>query len=595
MQGDLFSRAPRIVAPAASIWDIARGYQKECVGKVFRSWEECKSALVVMATGTGKSVTLLTVIDRWLREKGGQVLVIAHRRDLIYQLTEEATKRLGFVPGMEMGEVRAEGAPKLLIASKDSMSDDRLFRLDYAGFKPGLIVIDEAHHAARSNKSYMRILDKWSSAKVLGVTATPDRADEIALGEVFDDVSYEYHILDAVKDGWLVPIHSDRIYVDNRTVIKGTSREFSELELDALMATEGLIHEMVRGAIDHPEGRKKSIVFCTSVKTATKTAAVFDFYLPGSARVISQFTKHDERKELLAAHKRGDFIYLCNVGVLTEGYDDPTVHNMIEMSPTRSRGRAVQKAGRATRPWPGILNDLSMSREQRIAAIASSPKPHCNLLYFVDAVSLATQVTGEELLSGKSSEDVVKRAKEICDKEGGGDVISRLTRAEIELAAAKEAKIRKQLVADVVIGKRVIKLDPFAAYNIVDTRPKERDERFGFKPATPGQIRALGNFGVVDPSLSFQEARDLLDKFFAKSRPTIKQIACLSGKTTLKVSDLSFEQASAAMDILINENRWSKLRPEQEQRVLRVVAKERVKKHEDNRANPWSGGNRRRL
>lgn len=595
-QCDLFTRAspPPVVV---SIQDIVRQYQRDCLNSVFKSWEDCRASLVVMATGTGKTVTLLAIVDEWLRRHGGKVLIIAHRRDLIYQLCDEATKKLGFTPGMEMGDIRAEGAPRLLVASKDSMSEDRMARLDFAGFKPGLIVCDEAHHFIGSNKSYNRIVQKWPSAKLLGVTATPDRADEVALGEVFDDVAYEYHILDAIKDGWLVPVRSERIYIDNRKVIKASAREFNELELDALMASEGLIHEMVKATVEHPEGQKKSIVFCTSVENAMKTAEVFNHYLNGSARVISQYTKHDERKELLASHRRGDFPYLCNVFVLTEGYDDPTVHNVIEMAPTRSRGRAVQKAGRATRPWPGILNDLSMSREQRVRAILNSPKPYCNLLYFVDPVSLGTQVTGEDILSGKSSDEVVKRAKEIAEKEGGGDVISRLTRAEMELAAIKRGKIRSQLVADVQIGKRIIKLDPFSVYDIVDTRPKERDDRWGFKPPSPGQLRSLRNYGIEDPSLSFHEARELLDQIFSESRPTIRQIACLSGKTKLQVAKLTFEQASAAMTMIVEENKWRNLTDAQEKKILSgdfpTVTRERQPKpSEEQRQWPRRGSTR---
>ena len=197
-------------------WEL-RGYQQDAKDHVFSALGNgSQSTLLVMPTGTGKTQTFLSIASDWPQ---GDILVLAPRQELVWQPFERWRELTGEHGEVEMADFRrstfSTGRSRVTFASKDSLC--RLKRLKRAFPDPkkvGLVIIDEAHHAVKQNRSYQAILDYLDhpDLRVLGVTATPDRADELALGQTFDSVAYDYPLLDpdggpsAIGDGWLVPI-----------------------------------------------------------------------------------------------------------------------------------------------------------------------------------------------------------------------------------------------------------------------------------------------------------------------------------------------------------------------------------------------------
>jgi superfamily II DNA or RNA helicase len=168
-----------------------RPYQEQAVSNVFKEWETNDSTLLVMATGTGKTQVFSEVI----RKSGRRALVIAHREELIWQ----AVKRIesfGVNTTVEMAALVADNSlwnDRPTVVSTVQTQKGRMNRFRPYDFD--LLIIDEAHHATAS--SYRRVLNYYKQnpkLKVLGVTATPDRADEEALGQVFQSVAYDYEI-----------------------------------------------------------------------------------------------------------------------------------------------------------------------------------------------------------------------------------------------------------------------------------------------------------------------------------------------------------------------------------------------------------------
>src|SRR6185436_2461141 len=206
VQASLFGPAPmlRDSAPLsivpASRPDVGplRPYQESRIAQARELLVGNRSTMIVMATGTGKTRVFGEIAAAW----PGRVLVLAHRRELIAQAHQRIRELTGELVGIERADQRSHGE-RIVVASKDTLHPARLsttFRHDAFS----LVIIDEAHHAVA--KTYMAICDYFSGAKIVGVTATPDRQDEAALGRLFESVCEPYDILDGINDGFLCPI-----------------------------------------------------------------------------------------------------------------------------------------------------------------------------------------------------------------------------------------------------------------------------------------------------------------------------------------------------------------------------------------------------
>ncbi|MBF0419618.1 MAG: DEAD/DEAH box helicase [Magnetococcales bacterium] len=322
---------------------MLRQYQRDIVEQLKQLRHQQSRFLVVMPTGSGKTVLAAAIISARV-ERGKRVLFVAHRRELITQ----ASRKLDDV-GIDHGILMADhprhrpdspvqvGSIQTLIRRKDTLPDfDTVF-------------IDECHHAAA--KSYRDVVKKFPHAVVVGLTATPVRGDGAGLGDLFDAIVEGPSISMLTDQGFLVPC---RVFAPtqpdlfNVKIVRG---DYDERQLSQAMDQKPLIGDIVSHWHKLAFGRQ-SIVFASSVKHSEHIRDCFNVAgIPASH--IDATTPLVERDAALADLAEGRIKVLSNCGILLEGWDCPSVSCCILARPTASLGLYLQMAGRVLRPFHG--------------------------------------------------------------------------------------------------------------------------------------------------------------------------------------------------------------------------------------------------
>jgi superfamily II DNA or RNA helicase len=542
-----------------------RPYQSAASDAIFAEWQEHDSTLVVMPTGGGKTVLFADVIRRVFPRRA---LVLAHREELIFQARDKIQRVTGLSADVEMGEYRAEGGlfghARVVVSTIQTQCSGgdgggRMAKFDPQRF--GVLIIDEAHHA--TSPSYRRVIDYYRTnpaLKVLGVTATPDRADEEALGQVFKSVAFDYEVLDAIHDGWLVPIKQQMVHVEglDYSSIRTTAGDLNGGDLAAVLEAEKNLQQMASASLSII-GQRRALVFTASVKAAEKTAEIFNRHRSGMAAWVCGKTDREERRRVLAQFAAGKLQVVCNCGVLTEGFDDPGVEVVIMGRPTKSRSLYSQMVGRSTRPLPGVVDGPDTS-EARRAAIAASGKPSCLVVDFVGNSGKHKLVTSADILGGKVSEEALELAVTRAQKSGGPvNMTDALDEAEEEIqqqreqARLAEAARRAQVVATARFTTQSV--DPFDVLHLDPVKPRGWDSH---RQLSEKQRSLLAKQGINPDSVSFSQGKQLVAEIFRRwdgKLCSFKQAKVLRkyGYNT----DVSFAEASATIDALAR-NQWKR-------------------------------------
>lgn len=325
-----------------------RPYQEGAVNSSLSEFENHRSLLIEMPTGTGKTIVFSILIERWIEKyPESRILVLAHRYELLEQAQTKLEKVTGIHAGMEKASIKAKFSDEVVIASVQSMkSKKRMARYDPDSFD--LIIVDEAHHAAAS--SYRKIIDHFADAKVLGVTATPDRSDKLNLGSVFEKVAFRYELSKAIQEGYLCPIkcHQVPLKIDLQEV-KTKAGDYDDSALDSAIRPyfESIVKSMKEECSD-----RKTVVFLPLVQSAVDFSQMLNEAGFRSAS-ISGKTPAEERKQILKDFEDGKYNVLCNAMLLTEGWDCPSVDCIVPLRPTKSRSLFSQIVGRGLRLSPG--------------------------------------------------------------------------------------------------------------------------------------------------------------------------------------------------------------------------------------------------
>lgn len=521
--------------------DGSRWYQREAVDSFHRELAVNRSTLAVMATGLGKTFCFSMMAREWDQ---GPVLVIAHRDELIQQGKASLERIVGDYVDVEQAGEQSSFRSKFVVGSIQSLAQKkRLERLGHERFS--LVIVDEAHHATAS--SYRKVLDWFGPARVLGVTATPDRADESALGKVFDSVAYVFDIEQGVEAGYLVPLRGRHIDVEQVDLsgVKTKAGDLADGDLDEVMvnAVAGIVSETLRLEPD-----RQAVAFFPGVRSSQLAAQTFNEKRPGSACHVDGGTDKELRRELLRDFKAGRYKYFCNCGIATEGFDAPQTAMIIHGRPTKSRALYAQMTGRGTRTLPGVIDPFSeRDGANRRAAIARSAKPDCLLLDFVANSGKHDLVTPEDLLGGQYTDEEVQFAKKQRMKGAGGDI-----KAELEKARAELRKLAAVTKAAKVTAK-VRDFDPFRALRI-DMADEKRYAAFG-SPMSQGQWTALERLGVPEEDLramSRRGASKLLEEISRRRKADLcsyKQARTLS-KYGADPTNVSFARATEGIDYI---------------------------------------------
>ena len=550
-----------------------RPYQQEAIDGIYNALDQADSTLIVMATGTGKTITFSVVADEYM--KRGRVMILAHRAELIYQAQDKLMAVTGVEADIEMGEnhVAEFGAWQ----SKAVVSTIQTQKAGMAGlgrmskFNPdefSLLIIDECHHSAA--KSYREVIEYYQrnpNLKVLGVTATPDRADELALGQIFKSVAYEYGIMEGITDGYLVPISQRAVFVDglDYSTIRTTMGDLNGGDLSRVMEQEESLHGIASPTLELI-GDKKTLVFCASLDQSSRLTEIFNRHTADIARSISGGMEKDERRSLFKDYAAKRFQILVNVGVATEGFDDPGIEVVVMARPTKSRSLYAQMAGRGTRVLPGVIDVINDSVARR-AAILSSAKPTLEIIDFVGNSGRHKLMTTADILGGHYSEEVIERAtrnsEEASKKESVPvDIITELKKAEIQIA--KEAREREEAdKRDGLVAKAKFSTATVNPFDIMDVMPERTPNWHKGRIPTENQVAMLEKNGVDVGGLDFTHASQLIDRIISRrkeDKASYKMTKLLSKgnnrqKLTRDPAEYSFSEARQLIDALAN-NRW---------------------------------------
>jgi len=514
---------------------IARPYQSDAIAAIHREWETRNSTLAVLATGLGKTIIFAHVIDELI--KRGRVMVLAHREELINQAAAKIKAVTGQTPEIEMAGQWADThmftRSKIIVSSIQTQvsgrDGGRMKRFDPAQFSA--VVIDEAHHATAD--SYQRVIAHYRqnpAVKVLGVTATPDRGDQVALGQVFESVAYTYEIAEGVRDGWLVPITQRSVDVEalDLSQVRTTAGDLNGADLAEAMDSERVLHEIAHPTIEIV-GRRKTLVFADSVAHAERLAEIFNRHRVDSATWLCGETDKDERRDIFRDFSTGKFQFLVNVGVATEGYDEPTVECVVMARPTKSRALYAQCVGRGTRVLPGIVESLATVSE-RCAAIAASAKPSVEVIDFRGNAGRHKLICTADILGGKESPAVIARATKAAENGEAVNMLDELDKAkraiademalsekrqrekeERERKKKEEADKRRELKINARYSSEII--DP---YNVWDTRSDRQHEPRPANAPTERQLFTLNRFGIDGSNFSKSQASAVIGKKFAE-------------------------------------------------------------------------------
>ena len=398
----------------------------------------------MLPTGTGKTIVFASVAADQVRA-GDRVLILAHRGELLEQAADKLQRSTGLVSAVEKAESTClDSWFRVVVGSVQTLQRTaRLERFPQDYF--GTIIIDEAHHAITDG--YRRILDYFSGAKVLGVTATPDRGDMRNLGEVFDSLAFEYKLTDAIKEGYLCKIMAQTIPLQlDITSVTMSGGDYAVGDLGTALDPylEQIAAEMARRCKS-----RKTVVFLPLIKTSQKFRDLLNTYGFRAAEVNGQ---SDDRRQVLADFDAGKYNVLCNSMLLTEGWDCPSVDCVVVLRPTKVRSLYSQMVGRGTRLSPGktdllLLDFLWMTDKHELCRPAD---------LVCEDRTVARQMT-EHLAETGCPEDIEEAAAQASE-----DVVAQ--REEALAKQLEEQRRKKAKLVDPLQYEMSIQAEDLAGY-----------------------------------------------------------------------------------------------------------------------------------
>ena len=504
-----------------------RPYQQEAREAVFSQWDQVDKTLLVLPTGCGKTIVFAKVTEDCVRG-GSRVLILAHRGELLDQAADKLQKATGLGCATEKAEATCLGSWfRVVVGSVQSlMREKRLgqFPDDYFG----TIIIDEAHHCL--SDSYQRVLGHFPRAKVLGVTATPDRGDMKNLGKYFESLAYEYTLPRAIREGYLSPIRA--VTLPLKLDLSGVGVQSGDFKAGDLgTALDPYLHQIADEMTEYCAGRK-TVVFLPLVRTSKKFRDILNEKGFRAAEVNGE---SQDRAEVLKAFDQGGYNVLCNSMLLTEGWDCPSVDCIIVLRPTKIRSLYCQMVGRGTRLSP------------------ETGKDHLLLLDFLWHTERHELCHPASLIC--ENEEVAKRMTQNLEEAAGSpvDIEEAEKAAADEVVAEREEALAKQL--EKMRRRKKNLVDPLQFEMSIQAEDLSGYvPSFGWELAPPSekQLQTLEKLGIMPEAVeNAGKASKLLDRLNKRKQEglsTPRQINRLEMYGFQNVGTWPFEEAKHMID-----------------------------------------------
>ncbi len=503
-----------------------RPYQQEALTAILADWASgYKRTLLVLPTGTGKTIVFSKLIEGEVGE-GRRCLVLAHRGELLDQAADKLYQSTGLRCAVEKAEESSlDSWYRVTVGSVQSlMREKRLERFAPDHFDT--IVVDEAHHVL--SDGYKRVLEHFGAARVLGVTATPDRGDMRNLGQYFEHLAYEYSLPRAIKDGFLCPIKA--VTIPLKLDLSGVgvqSGDFKAGELDS--ALDPYLWQIAEEMKTYCQGRK-TVVFLPLIKTSQKFRDILNQKGLRAAEVNGDSA---DRREVIRRFEAGEYDVLCNSMLLTEGWDCPAVDCIVVLRPTKIRSLYSQMVGRGTRLFPGkdhlLLLDFLWHTERHELC-----RPACLICESDEVARRMTQTLSE---AAGTAMDITE-----AEEAAESDVVAQ--REEALAKQLSEMRTRKRKLVDPLQFEMSIQAEDLAGYV----------PSFGWEMAPPSQsqLKALEKWGIFPDEIGNAGKASLLLDRLGKRREeglaTPKQIRFLESKGFRHVGQWQFETAKHMID-----------------------------------------------
>ena len=326
-------------------------YQEDMKERIEKALRLHRSVMAQMPTGTGKTYLLTAVIDSFVSNNPKEkVWIVAHRRELVSQI-DETVRKFHFYSASNTSS---------LLSSVKAVSIQWLSKhYDEIEEEPGMIVIDEAHHALA--KTYKEMWERFPKAKFLGLTATPCRLNGKGFTDLFDVLVQSWSVPEFISKGRLATYDFVSIKSDGMTQRlidslqkRGADGDYQNKEMDMLLNKKPSIEKLYRSLEEYGKGRK-GIVYAINISHAQKITKLYQEN-GVKAIAIDSKTPATERQQDIEAFKKGDIQVLVNVDIFSEGFDCPDVEFVQLARPTLSLAKYLQMVGRGLRVAKGKKN-----------------------------------------------------------------------------------------------------------------------------------------------------------------------------------------------------------------------------------------------
>jgi superfamily II DNA or RNA helicase len=372
--------------------------------------------LAVSPTGSGKTV-LFSYITSQVLKRGSRVIIIAHRREILDQISA-TLKRVG-VPHGFIQAGKSTSTQPAMVASIQTLAR----RLDTIP-APDLVIIDEAHHSV--SKSYVQMFAAWPTAKFIGVTATPERLDGKGLGAMFDRMVMGPSVQWLIDNGFLAqPVYYAPREVVDLSQVHTIAGDFDRSETEEIVDTPRITGDAVTHYVRFCN-RQRAVAFCISVAHAQHVADTFNSCGIPSASIDGTLDP-EVRKQRVEDLTAGKILVLTSCELISEGFDLPAVNAAILLRPTQSLSMHLQQVGRALRPYPGKANavildhvgnclrhglaeqerdwDLS-GREKRLKKSSLVETKQCSKCFAIFAGTVCPQCGSQREIAAREIEEV---------------------------------------------------------------------------------------------------------------------------------------------------------------------------------------------